>query len=242
MTDTDILPINREALEDEAEQQPKQENKEELKVICEIESEDSVEEEEAPVEMFDKPKTKKEIKEPVVVEISKKTGKPKRKLSEKQLANLAAAREKSHAKRSKLKEAREMEKAADKLKRKDSRQAALAKREEQDDLISYKAQLKMEAEKSAHWDEDRLNGLIERSIDNYLDKKKRAKPIPKVHIPAQQAYPQYTPQSQQQQQAYYQPIPQQPQHYQTQNPNQYIKVSKKQTKNDPMASLFGDFM
>ena len=98
MTDTDILPINREALEDEAEKQPKQENKEELKVICEIESEDSVEEEEAPVEMFDKPKTKKEIKEPVV-EISKKTGKPKRKLSEKQLANLAAAREKSHAKR-----------------------------------------------------------------------------------------------------------------------------------------------
>lgn len=247
MSNTDILPINREELVEEApEKQQEQLNKEELKVICEEESEGEEVVEEAEVEqeeMFEKPKPKpkKEIKEPVV-EISKKTGKPKRKLTEKQLASLAAAREKSQAKRTKLKEAREMEKAAEKLKRKEKREEALRKKEAQDDLIAYKAKLKMEAEKSATWDEERLQGLIERSIDNYLDKKKRAKPVPKVHIPAQQAYPQYSPQAPQNQQAYYQPVPQQPQHYNTQNPNQYIKVHKKEKNNDAMSSLFGDFM
>ena len=110
--------------------------------------------------------------------------------------------------------------------------------EEQDELISYKAQLKREAEKSATWDEERLQKLIENSIDNYIDKKKKAKPVPKVHIPAQTAYPQLPPQAPQNQN-YYQPIPQQPQHYQ--DPRHYVQTQPKQRSNDPLSTLFGNF-
>ena len=70
-----------------------------------------------------------------------------------------------------------------------------------------KAKLKMEAEQEANynatWDEERLTKLMEKTLDNYIDKKKKAKELesrkPRQNIqtlvqpqqiPAQQPYPQ----------------------------------------------------
>ena len=241
MTDNEILPINREDLEEEPPKvPPSQANAEPLKEDKELppipeedeESEEEVEVDEKPKkEIFEKPELK--------MEISPRTGKPKRKLSEKQLENLAKARLKSQAKRKALKEAGEMERMKKAEIRKQKRDAKLEKQEEQDAILSMKAKIQIEAEKNATWDEARLQGLIDRSIDNYIEKKKKQKPVPKVHIPAQTVYPQLPPQAQPvPNQGYYNNLTQ-PQYYQ--NPNQYIKTNKPRNSNNPLETLFGTF-
>ena len=106
------------------------EDKVEENVKAEIEdkpTEEVVEEE--------KEKADKVFVEEPTVEISKKTGKPKRKISEKQKQALALAREKANKKRKDLKEA----KAADQRKRKEEKEAKARakfdKKAEQDALI-----------------------------------------------------------------------------------------------------------
>ena len=143
--------------------------------------------------------------------------KKKRVMSEAQLANLKKAREASMAKRRALKEAKDLEKATKKLERDNVRQAKLAKKEEQDDLIQMKAKLKMDAEKMAVWDEDRLTGLITKTLDTYMDKRKKEKaPQSRQQLvaPQPQAQPQqhyeYTNYPQQIQQPVYNQYQQQP--------------------------------
>ena len=70
-------------------------------------------EEKSQDELFEKPEASAP---PPAVEISKKTGKPKRKLTQKQLDSLAKAREKSMARRAKSKEAKLEKKKAMKAK------------------------------------------------------------------------------------------------------------------------------
>ena len=72
------------------------------------------------------------------------------------------------------------------------------KKMEDDALLELKAKMYHDAKASAGWTEEKLMGLMNRTIDNYIEKKKAAKPIPKVHIPAKTAFPQYSPQAQQQ--------------------------------------------
>ena len=83
----------------------------------------------------EKEKADKVFVEEPTVEISKKTGKPKRKISEKQKQALALAREKANKKRKDLKEA----KAADQRKRKEEKEAKarakFEKKADQDALI-----------------------------------------------------------------------------------------------------------
>ena len=243
MNDTsEILPINREELDNDNDGgkeiqsqgvvEPLQENKG-LDTIKEEEEDETDDEEEVIAK-----KPKKEIFELPKIEISKKTGKPKRKLTEKQLENLAKARAKSKTKRAALKEANDMEKATKKEMRKKEREARIIKKEEQEALISMKAKLQDEANRNSTWDEERLQGLINKSIDNYIEKKKRAKPVPKVHIPAQTAYPQLPPQAQPQS-SYYNAPSAQPQFYQKPIP-QYRKAPP-QSQYNPMETLFGTF-
>ena len=187
MTDS-ILPIDPSTIEEEPQVNSK-EVKEDDKPLSDIEEDEGVEDEpeEEPKKktpIFDKPP-----------EISKRTGKPKRKLTEAQKENLAKARAKSLARRKELKEARAIDREKKKIERRKKQDNVIIKQEEQEALIAMKAKLQLEAEKAAQpWSEERLVGLIEKSIDNYIDKKKKAKPQPKVHIPAKQAYPQYSPQ------------------------------------------------
>lgn len=250
MNNNEILPIDRDKLSDEVEIQgglpegfakPIGDDKvKDLKNNSEDEKEEEVEEEEEEdkpkKEIFVKPKKKSPV------EISKRTGKPKRKLTEKQLENLAKAREKSRAKRKALAEVNAVEKAKKKELRKQKQQEKIIKKEEQDALIDYKAKLELEAEKKAHWDEDRLQELIYNSIDKYIEKKKSMKPTPKVHIPNQNPYPQYPPTAPQNQ-GYYnhiQPTYVQPPPQQQQAPPQ-PNYAKRYKDRNPVNDLFGNF-
>ena len=117
---SDLFPDAVNEIEDKVEENVKSE-------IEEKPAEEVVEEE--------KEKADKVFVEEPTVEISKKTGKPKRKISEKQKQALALAREKANKKRKDLKEA----KAADQRKRKEEKEAKarakFEKKADQDALI-----------------------------------------------------------------------------------------------------------
>ena len=160
-------------------------------------------------DLFEKPKPKKK----------------KRQMTEKQLASLAKAREKSMARRRALKESKDLDKMEKKIARDKVREEVLAKRMESDAVLELKAKLMADAKANATWDEDRLSKLMESTIEKYVAKKKAQKPVPKVQIPAQNSYPQYAPHHQPQ----HQPV----QQYQQRRP------PRQQQGSDPVSSLFG---
>ena len=208
--------------------------------------EETVEPEAEQTEMFEKPK-------PVPkVEISKRTGKPKRKMNEKQLANLKKAQEASRKKRGAMREAKEMEKTAKRLDLEKRKKEKVDKRLEDEAMIEYRRQVYLEeSNKAKHdntWDEERLTSLMTRTIGNYLDEKKKQKPKPKEFIPIHhqqyQQYPTNAPQNYQQAPQFYQ---QQQQQQQTQQP-QYVQpprdnrpqyMNKPKATKDTMTNLFG---
>ena len=210
-----ILPISKEDLREEMDI----EEKEELKLtieepIKEREEESEGEEEDQPTaekELFEKPKKKKVIDVEVPPkEISKKTGKPKRKMSEAQLNNLAKAREKSKLARQRAKEAKDVEKVIKKKERSAKVEAKLLEKEKAEALLEYKAEIQMQAQQNATWSDERLQKLMFNTIDNYMEKRRidKATPKAKVTIPNQNYNPNVP---QYQQSGYNQPniIPQQ---------------------------------
>lgn len=241
LNENEILPVNREDLE------PIEEEAEAKKPLIEPEEvEEKVEAVEvADEEVFDKKKHRLEtvgLKPPVAV--SKKTGKPKRVLSEAQKENLKKAREKSIARRKELKEAKLIQDQQKKMAKEIKREEKMAKKEEQEEMIRLKAKLKSEAERQATWDEDRLQGLMEKTIENYIKKKKAMKPEPKVHIPHNLSHPNLPAHHPVQQDPRYYSVPQQqPQqyfnhHYTQPSQPQYQQKKNKASKN-PLNSLFG---
>ena len=122
-------------------------------------------------------------------------------------------------------------------------EAKLKKREEQEEIIRLKAKMKSEAEKHATWDEERLSGLMEKTIENFIKKKKAMKPEPKTFIPNNNLqYTNLPPHAQNQPVYYHQPPPQQ---YYQQNgqpgPAPVNMSRRKPQKNNPnpLSSLFG---
>ena len=231
---TDILPIDREKLTEEP--------KLELKIIEEVDEEvsDAEEEQTTPSqeELFEKPPKKvKQIFKKAEVDDTEGVEKPKKKkrvLSEAQLANLSKAREKSMARRKELKEARAMDAALKKDERMKKKEDRIQKKEEGDELILMKARLKQEATAKGVWDEERIEKLMMKTLDTYIDKRKKEKSIPKTTIPAPQAYPHLTPQQQ----------PINPSYYNTQQQPSYHQHSHTQPKpsyknNDALTNLFG---
>ena len=230
---TDILPIDREKLTEEP--------KLELKIIEEVdEDEQSAEEEEttpSQEELFEKPPKKKPKQIFKKVEEEEVEGaKPKKKkrvLSEAQLDNLARAREKSMARRKELKEARAMDAALKKDDRMKKKEERIQKKEEGDELILMKARLKQEATAKGVWDEERIEKLMMKTLDTYIDKRKKEKSIPKTTIPAPQAYPHLTPQQQPINSSYYN-TQQQPSYHQHKNTQH-----RPQKSHDALSNLFG---
>ena len=231
---TDILPIDREKLTEEP--------KLELKIIEEVDEEvsDAEEEQTTPSqeELFEKPPKKvKQIFKKAEVDDTEGVEKPKKKkrvLTEAQLANLSKAREKSMARRKELKEARAMDAALKKDDRMKKKEERIQKKEEGDELILMKARLKQEATAKGVWDEERIEKLMMKTLDTYIDKRKKEKSIPKTTIPAPQAYPHLTPQQQ----------PINPSYYNTQQQPSYHQHSHTQPKpsyknNDALTNLFG---
>ena len=233
---TDILPIDREKLTEEHEPINKAK---ELKMIIEEDEQSEEEEETTPSqeELFEKPPKKKPKQIFKKVEEEEVEGaKPKKKkrvLSEAQLDNLARAREKSMARRKELKEARAMDAALKKDDRMKKKEERIQKKEEGDELILMKARLKQEATAKGVWDEERIEKLMMKTLDTYIDKRKKEKSIPKTTIPAPQAYPHLTPQQQPINSSYYN-TQQQPSYHQHKNTQH-----RTQQSNDALSNLFG---
>lgn len=165
------------------------------------------------------PRIKIKQEEIFVKETSEKPKKKRKPMSDAQKEKLAIAREKSLARRRALKEAKDLEKATKRIERKQKIDAQVAKKMEQDSVLEMKARIYKEAQSKATWDEDRLVNLMTKTIDNYIETKKKQKPVARQHIPHPTQYPHLPPQQQPQQQNYYgqpQQQPQQPPHQQPQ--------------------------
>ena len=220
-----ILPIDADVLESMAKEEQEENN---IKMVVEEEPQKEKEEINEEVSIFEKP-----------VEISKKTGKPKRQLTEAQRANLAKAREKSAAKRRALKDAKAIEKAEKKIKRDAISEEKYKKQVEDDSRIRLAAKLKLDAEKASHWSEDRITKLMEQTLDNYIAKKKKMKPAPRESIPYKAA-PVPSPQVQRQRQQQQQRPPQQ-QYYQQSTPHYQQPSYRSNAESNVMDTLFGNF-
>jgi hypothetical protein len=225
----DILPIDMEILEaNEAE-----DNKESpLPPIEEQEEEEQPEQE----EIFIKPPPKKPPR-------LNKNGKPRKALTDAQIENLRVAREKSATKRRALKEAKDIEKAEKRLKREMAQEEKNTRIEEQNLKIRLAAQMKLDAEKAAHFSEERLAALMEKTLDNYIEKKKKMKPKPREVIPYPTPPPNQTPQAhaqhlQRQQQPVYNKVPVY-NHRSTSYQDVYNLPPAR--VDNPMDTLFGNF-
>ena len=215
--DNDIKPVEP-ALEmkiDEQEQEPEEEQ-EDIKQV----------------EVFDKPQ------EPKVV-ISKITGKPKRKCSEKKLLALKKAQEASRIKRLANKEKRDLEKAAKRADIQERKQKKVEKEISDDAYMDLRAKIykeeKARAIKDATWDEERITALMTKTIGNFIDTKKKQKPVPKAHIPYPMTYPQMPVNHPSNQQQFVAPQQHSP-YIQNQQPHYN---QQQQASNNVMTSLFG---
>jgi hypothetical protein len=151
-------------------------------LVAEEDNTSEAEEEEAPLpskkkkkdEMFDKPEK---------VRISKKTGKPVKQLTEKQLDNLKMAREKGLAKRRALAEAKKKEEQVKKLEKTRHIRQRKAKKMEEEALIMAHAEEEVIEKEKSRWDEEKLVSLMNRTLDTYMDKREKKKQL-RTTIPA----------------------------------------------------------
>ena len=109
------------------------------------------------------------------VEISKKTGKPKRKLTEKQLENLANARAKGLIKRRELALVKKKDRELAKLERTKHIRTKRAKQLEEEAQISALAQESVQKTEAAGWNDEKLVSLMNRTMDTYFEKRKAEK-------------------------------------------------------------------
>ena len=171
--------------------------------------------------------------------ISKITGKPKRKCSEKKLLALKKAQEASRIKRLANKEKRDLEKAAKRADIQERKQKKVEKEISDDAYMDLRAKIykeeKARAIKDATWDEERITALMTKTIGNFIDTKKKQKPVPKAHIPYPMTYPQMPVNHPSNQQQFVAPQQHSP-YLQNQQPhyNQHQQAS-----NNVMTSLFG---
>ena len=210
MTDS-ILPIDIDKLpQDKPEPEPEPE-----RIEKEVQPDDIEEE-----IVEDTPRIKIKQEEIFVKDTCEKPKKKRKPMSDLQKEKLAIAREKSLARRRALKEAKDLDKATKRIERKQKIDAQVAKKMEQDSVLEMKARIYKEAQSKATWDEDRLVNLMTKTIDNYIETKKKQKPVPRQHIPHPNQYPHLPPQAQPQPQNYYGQPQQQPQQQQQQQPQQ----------------------
>ena len=235
---SNILPVDLQAEQAE----PVAEVEETLEAIPEVNEEpEEPEEAEGVVEedIFEKAKEEVAATQPKPSLLKTKANKVKRKLSDKQLENLAKARAKSIARRKELKESKAIEKAKIKIEKDTVREAKVQKRMEEDSIIEMKARLLKEAEDKAYanatWDEDKITKLMEKTLDSYMLKKKKEKAQPKAFIPHKNHYPQQP--QQQIDPRYYQPAP--PQQTQQTQPRYMTNAPQNYSSNDAVQNLFG---
>ena len=234
---SDILPIDPATIEDhDIKPVEQQEVKLEMKIDEQEqepeEEQEDIKQEKDELEVFDKPQ------EPKVV-ISKITGKPKRKCSEKKLLALKKAQEASRIKRLANKEKRDLEKAAKRADIQERKQKKVEKEISDDAYMDLRAKIykeeKARAIKDATWDEERITALMTKTIGNFIDTKKKQKPVPKARIPYPMTYPQMPVNHPSNQQQFVAPQQHSP-YIQNQQPHYN---QQQQASNNVMTSLFG---
>ena len=232
-----ILPISQESIDAEMNALEKEENvtmdiKEEEEGVEEpIEEEEEEELLPKKKELFEKPK--KEVKEAPTGK-----GRGKRLMTEETLAKLKLAREKSVAKRKEIAEAKAIEKQQKLLERRRIKEEKEDKKAEQEDMIELKAHLLNEAQREATWGEDRIAKLMEKTLDNYIEKKTKLKleqeaskkPVPRAFVSATQNQTPINPK-------YYIPQQQQPQFYRQEQQQTQGPIDN----NNTYHSLFGNY-
>ena len=214
MTD-DTMPdveLYLQEIEADDEQSPEERETETIEEVPEEQEEENVE-----ITM----KEPEIAEEDMVFDLPKKPKKKKRQLSEKQLANLAKAREKAAIKRKAIaaakKKERELELAEKKLHIKKRKAKQL---QQQAEIEAYSEEVVMKKEQSM-WDEERLVGLMNRTMDTYFTKRKAEKEK-RAHIPVDPAvYGRYQPGMPPQRSI---PKPQPPQQQVRQHRNAYSKM------------------
>ena len=227
-----ILPISQESIDAEMNALEKEEN-----VTMDIKEEEGVEE---PIEEEEEeqPTPKKELFEKPKKEAPTGKGRGKRLMTEETLAKLKLAREKSVAKRKEIAEAKAIEKQQKLLERRRIKEEKEDKKLEQEDMIELKAHLLNEAQREATWGEDRIAKLMEKTLDNYIEKKTKLKleqealkkPVPRAFVSQQQQTP-INPK-------YYIPQQQQPQFYRQ---DQQQQSQGPIDTNNTYHSLFGNY-
>jgi len=110
-----------------------------------------------------------------VFDLPKPKGKKKRQLSEKQLANLAKAREKAAIKRKAIAAAKRKERELELAEKKAHIKKRKAKQlQQQAEIEAYSEDIVMKKERDM-WDENKLVGLMNRTMDTYFEKRKAEK-------------------------------------------------------------------
>ena len=154
---------------------------------------------------------------------------------------LKKAQEASRIKRLANKEKRDLEKAAKRADIQERKQKKVEKEISDDVYMDLRAKIykeeKARALKDATWDEERLTKLMEKTIGNFIDTKKKQKPVPKAHIPHPMAYPQMPASHSSNQQQFV--APQQHNPYVQQQPYKPVYTQQQQASNDVMTNLFG---
>jgi len=227
-----ILPISQESIDAEMNAIENEEN-----VTMDIKEEEGVEEPIEEEEEEEPTPKKKELFEKPKKEAPTGKGRGKRLMTEETLAKLKLAREKSVAKRKEIAEAKAIEKQQKLLERRRIKEEKEDKRAEQEDMIELKAHLLNEAQREATWGEDRIAKLMEKTLDNYIEKKTKLKleqealkkPVPRAFVPQQQ-----TPINPK----YYIPQQQQPQFYRQEQQQQSQGPID---TNNTYHSLFGNY-
>ena len=153
------------------EDEPPAEQNELEMIVEEVEGEEPEEvlEEEGEVEE-EPPKPQEEL-----FDLPVKSKKKKRQLSEKQLSNLAKAREKAAIKRKALAAARKKERELSLAEKKNHIKKRKAKQLQQQAEIEVYAEESVMKKEQSMWDEDKLTQLMTKTMDTYFEKRKEEK-------------------------------------------------------------------
>tara|TARA_R100000353_G_scaffold103562_1_gene74884 strand:+ start:657 stop:1349 length:693 start_codon:yes stop_codon:yes gene_type:complete len=189
MTDDTMPDVELYLKEIEAEDQPEDEGIEQK----ELETIEEVPEPEPEENVKLTPREPEISPEDVVFDLPVKPKKKKKQLSEKQLANLAKAREKAAVKRKAIAAAKKKERELELAEKKAHIKKRKAKQlQQQAEIEAFTEDIVMKKEQSM-WDEDKLVSLMNRTMDTYFEKRKAEKEK-RAQIPVDPAvYSRYQP-------------------------------------------------
>jgi len=170
----------------------------EAEILHEEASEDAIEDEPALSMTIEEPEGVKEVEPDIFIKPGKqpklkKDGTPRKMPTPDQLVRLAEARKKGLEKRLQNKSARSIDKEIKKQER-EEKKSSMEDKIHQDEIIAkLVAERTREIQRGSTFDEDRLSALMEKTIENFMVKKKAEKEKRPQHKIAEAPPPQMVP-------------------------------------------------